>query len=545
LDDLHSARTRLDAAIERKNKALNFPGLAIGVTNRERLLFVGHYGYANRETQQSTTPETLFQIGSISKAFTSIALLQLQEQGLLAIDDPITKYLPWFEVQSDFAPICLRHLMSHTAGIINGADETSAAATETWNLRHTRATAAPGEMFHYSNTGYKALGLVLESILQQPISTILKEKLLSPLGMTASETAITQAIRPRLAVGYAGYFDDRPHLRGGPLAPAPWLESDTADGSISSMVEDMCRYLRALLNRGEGLLAPESFAQMIAPVIPTNDGLHGEHYGLGMFIENLDGHQVIGHSGGMVGYLADLLADLDAGIGIVAMTNSPYSPQPITRLAREMLVTALDGDEIAEMPAADPYQVENADDYVGQYYRGNKIFTLTQRNGHLYLEFEGDSVRLEPTGPDAFLVPHPAFRLFPLRFEKLTTKEVSTETEKAKISAVSYGSDLYLPVGINNPPKSEVSNSWYAYPGHYRSHNPWLSNFRVVLRKGRLYLIYPQGDEESLSQIDDLGYFRVGAEPRSPEFIRFEAIIDGQAQFANLSGGVYCRTFTP
>jgi D-alanyl-D-alanine carboxypeptidase len=544
LDDLHSAIERLDAAIERKIKALNFPGLAIGITNRERLQFVGHYGYANRETQQPTTPETLFQIGSISKAFTCIALLQLQEQGLLDINDPITKFLPWFEIQSDFAPICLYHLMSHTAGIINGADETSAAATETWNLRHTRATVPPGEMFHYSNTGYKALGLVLESILQQPISTILKEKLLWPLGMTASEAAITHAIRSRLAVGYEGYFNDRPHLRSGPLAPASWLESDTADGSISSTAQDMCCYLRTLLNRGADLLAPESFEQMIAPAIPTGDGLHGEHYGLGLFIENLDGHQIIGHSGGMVGYLADLVADLDAGIGIVAMTNSPYSPQAITRLARELLITALDGNEIPEIPAADPYWVENVGDYVGQYVLGDRVFALTPQNKHLHLEFEGDSVCLEPAGSDVFLVPHPVFQLFPLRFERLSIEGSLKGEEKAKISAATNGPDLYLPVGASNPPKVEIPADWRAYPGHYCSHNPWLSNFRVVLRNGDLYLIYPQGDEERLFQTK-FGYFRVGAEPRSPEFIRFEALIDGRAQFAYFSGGVYCRTFTP
>ena len=155
-----SAFQRLSEYIDRRLPTLNAPGIAIGITNREQILHTGFFGLANRETGIPVTPETLFQIGSISKSFASIILLQLQEQGLLDINDPVTKYLSWFEIQSEYEPITLRHLMSHTAGIVMGNDETVAAFTEAWNLRHTKATASPGEMFHYSNSGYKVLAPV-------------------------------------------------------------------------------------------------------------------------------------------------------------------------------------------------------------------------------------------------------------------------------------------------------------------------------------------------------------------------------------------------
>ena len=96
--------------------------------------------------------------------------------------------------------------MSHTAGIITGSDETVSAFTEAWNLRHTKATAPPGEMFHYSNSGYKVLGLVLEAVLEQDISTILRERIFTPLGMSASLPDIPQQNRHRLAAGYAPYL---------------------------------------------------------------------------------------------------------------------------------------------------------------------------------------------------------------------------------------------------------------------------------------------------------------------------------------------------
>ena len=551
--DLEGAFKRLNATIEREIETLNHPGLAIGITDCERLLFCGRYGLANREAKLPVTPETLFQIGSISKAFTSIALLQLQEQGLLNIDDPVTKYLPWFEVKSEYAPITLRHLMSHTAGIITGSDETPAAATEVWNLRYTRATVPPGEMFHYSNSGYKALGLVLQTILDQSMAEILRQRVLDPLGMTATEPVFTHAIRPRLAVGYESYYDDRPHPCGGLLAPATWFESDTADGSICSTAEDMCCYLRALLQRGAGLLTPESFELLIQPLIPTEDDLHGEHYGLGMCTKHLDGHHIISHSGGMVGYQTHLLADLDAGLGIVALGNSPYEPEKIANFAWEQLAATLDGREIPEIRQADPCAVQNTEDYVGRYRCGDREFILTSQGEHLYLEFEGELALLEPAQPGGFLVPHPSFELFLLYFGRDPN---SQGEETTQITEALHGPDVYRREGSAFSKKvefssqdvysveSEHSAEWNAFPGHYRSHNPWYSNFRVVLRKARLLLIEPNGEEHVLHPIEP-GLFRVSDDPHSPEFLRFEVIIDGKAQFAYHSGGAYCRTFTP
>jgi hypothetical protein len=339
-------------------------------------------------------------------------------------------------------------------------------------------------------------------------------------------------------------------------APATWLESDTADGAISSTAEDMCCYLRSLLNRGEGLLLKESFEQLIEPIIPTDDGLHGEHYGLGLSIKHVTGNHIISHSGGMVGYMAHMLADLDSGFGVIALSNSPYDPENIANMAWEYLIAAHKRNEIPEVSEVDPYSVKNIEDYAGRFRCGKKEFSLCEQGEHLYLEFQGDSVLLEPISPDIFLVPHPVFELFLLRFERLTSSssqeiEGRRETKRYEggtITKALHGSDIYLPEGGSEPPEPEYlpewDSNWNAYPGHYRSHNPWYPNIRVVLRKGELILIEPSGDEEPLYPLEP-GLFRVGADPRSPEFIRFEVLIDGKAMQVNLSGGVYSRTFTP
>ena len=521
---------RLSEYIDRQLPMLNAPGIAVGVTDRERISHTGFFGLANQEAGTPVTPETLFQIGSISKSFTSIVMLQLQEQGLLDINDPVTIYLPWFEIQSECEPITLRHLMSHTAGIIMGSDETLAAFTEAWNLRHTRATAPPGEMFHYSNSGYKILGLVLESVLGQDIASILRERIFMPLGMSASLADIRTSDRHKLAVGYAPYYDDRPLPPDGLLAPATWFESNSADGSISSTPEDMCRYIRSLLHQGKGLLSPQSFDLLIEPVIATDDGLHGEQYALGLLTQQIDGHHIIGHSGGMVGFTADMLADLDAGLGVIVLTNGPSDPMKISRYAMSLLRAILDGKELPDFPED---KVENADDYTGKYRCGEKAFTLSARDQRLYLDFEAATVPLTPFIPERFIVPHPAFEKFTLRMGR----------ENGIITEACWGGERYVRVGFGEETIRAHPPEWEAYPGHYRSHNPWLSNFRIVLCNGALVYIDPMGEDEPLHQLEP-GLFRLSDDPHSPEFIRFEMVIDGKAMRAILSGSSYSRTFT-
>ena len=528
---LESAFQRLSESIEKQLPIFNAPGVAIGITNREKILHASVHGLANADKWKAVTPKTLFQIGSISKSFTSILLLQLQEQGLLNIDEPVSTYLPWFDIQSNHAPITLRHLMSHTAGIITGSFSATSAYTETWTLRHTKATAAPGEYFHYSNSGYKVLGVVLETILGQSFGEILHKHILRPLGMNTTTPVIRNAERGQMAVGYNPFYDDRPLPAGGLLAPATWLESDTADGSICSTAEDMCVYLRALLQNGAGLLAPQSFEKMVKPFLATNDGLHGEHYGLGLFTQEINGRRIIGHSGGMVGYTADMLADMDSGLGVIVLTNGPAQPQKISRYALDLLHAALQGDDLPDFPS-DLTKLDDA--CLGRYASAEKSFTLTMEDERLAFGFGSATVPVQPLSPDSFLVPHPDFELFPIRLRR----------ENGQVTGATYGGERYVREGYPQKVSSPHPPEWDAYPGHYRSHNPWFSNFRIVLRDGLLVFIEPNGEEAGLHHVE-LDLFRIGDEPFSPEFIRFDVVLDGKAMRAVFSGGVYSRIFTP
>ena len=545
---------RLDQFIEQKMKVANIPGMAVAVTDRERLLRVSTYGFADVAAQTPVTPEMLFEIGSIGKSFTSIALLQLREEGRLDLHEPITHYLPWFEVQSEYEPITPHHLMSHTAGITMGSEFPGEARYEVWALRETEATAPPGTYYHYSDAGYKTLGVILEELLGQPYGDIIQACILDPLEMTATEPIITNETRKRLAVGYEGFYDDRPLPQGRPLAPATWLEHAEGAGSIASTPDDMATYLRMLMNRGQGprgcILSEESFDLMTQRVIEAEEEGKGSFYGYGLGIRESDGHTYIGHGGGMIGYYSHILVDMDDGLGVVVLMNGPggRSDEEIANLTLKLLRAALHDQELPSVPSADPTRVENAVEYVGTYRAcpelppepdeehaqsaNARVLTLVAEGERLMLRYGDERVALERRGTDRFYVDHPDFALFPLRFGR----------EKGKVVEAFHGPDWYTNDRYIGPTTFDHPQEWDAYPGHYRSHNPWLSNFRIVLRKGALALIAPSEPEEPLVPWGST-VFRVGEDDRSPERIRFDTILNGQALRANLSCGDCYRTF--
>ncbi len=438
-------------------------GLSLAVTDCDKIITQGAHGLADVAAAKPATTSTVFEIGSISKGFTAALVLQARDSGLLDLDEPVSTYLPWFEVQSRFAPITVRHLLTHTAGIIGGTEFTGDAAFEVWSLRDTQTSVAPGTWFYYSNTGYKALGQLLQAVYRgRPYEQLLADHLLSPLGMTASESAITHETRRRMAVGYAPFYDDRPARRADGLAPATWVETATADGSIASTAADMTAWLRLLMRDGTGpdnaqLVQAASVREMLTAAIPAD--APDESYGLGMYVRETDGHRVVSHTGGMVGYNAAVICDLELGLGAVVLANGSG---PWAELAQHAILSA-----------------------------------HAARNGSAAPEFALPATETKPDQP----------------------AQVSDDA----------------------PP-----NEWAPLVGHYRCYNPWLTNIRVQHHADKLWMWAGEDSTlgEPLVQLDD-GSFRVGADERCPDRLRFDVVIDGKTTRATLDGCAYYRTFTP
>ncbi len=512
------------------------PGLALAVTDRSGTLKVSAYGLADIGAKTPVLPGTLFEIGSIGKTFTAIAVMQAHERGLVDLNAPVTEYLPWFEIPSEFRAITLHHLLTHTAGLIEGTDFAPDGRAEVWGLRETEAGFAPGDHYYYSNVGYKVLGYVLAGVTGKSYGRVIAEGILGPAGMENTEPEILNRIRPRLARGYRRLYDDRPPHSSHPLVPAAWLETDTGDGSIASTAEDMAAFARLLLNRGrvEGgaVLSEESFELLTGRHAHDRDEWY---YGYGICAYREDGVEYIAHGGDMPGYEASLWCDPDSGLAIVVLMTTP-GLRGLALPALQLVGAAAGGRPLPELPVPpDPARVDNAAEYEGTYACGERSIRLAARAGGLVLETSGRDVALESRGPDRFHVNDPQFEIYLLSF-------VRAGDGGAVVEAV-HGPDVYRRHDAAPESVPVFPAEWSAYPGHYRSHDPWLTNFRVVLRRGRLFIVFPPGNEEPLHPLGP-GRFREGDEEFSPERVGFDQVADGKALRAIRSGCCFYRFFT-
>jgi len=535
-DRMKPAVDQIRAFAEQQMRETGAPGCQIALTGREGLIAHLELGHANIDSCSPIQPDTMFEFGSIGKSFTAICYLQLAEAGQVELHGPFTNYLPWFSVQSIHEPITVHHLLTHTAGIIGGTDFTPGQEFEVWSLRNTTTGAPPGTFFHYSNIGYKALGLALERIEGKPYAQIVRERIFEPLGMTNASSVIDASIRSRLAVGYQPEFDDRPRLPSHRLVPAPWLETNTGDGCLTASACDLAIYQRMLLNRGAypggRLISDESFRLMSTSYIDTgDDDGYGYGYGLAVPVDPPSG--AFGHSGGMVGYISAMEGNLHTGFGAIVFTNSMNSTSSIALHALKALAAAASGEECPPIPKSESHHLT---DFAGIYRNREITLEFVERDGDLLLYHDGQTSTLIKSmpHPDRFVDDVDGRRQFPFRFER---------DFEGTVTAVAHGPAQWL----KKPNSGEAATApevWRAYAGHYRSYNPWESNFRVVIRDGSLILIWPQGAEDELIPIGD--GFRVGADPRLPERLWFDTIVEGQTLQARDSlGSIYHRFFTP
>lgn len=535
-DDPHlqPAFAQLDEFIAAHMRDVGAPGMTLALATRDGLLRASAYGFADMKAGVKVRPDTLFEIGSISKSFVALALMQMREESRFDPAKPITTYLPWLKIESKFPPVTGHHLLSHTSGLPGGVSfELIGPDQPLWT------GFPPGEHFVYSNIGYDLLGLVLEVIDQKPLATVLRRRVLDPLGMASSEPVITNAIRPRVAIGYAPMFEGRPFPLRGELAEASWMEFSEGAGSVSSTATDMGEYLAMLINRGKakrGRIASEdSFKSITSPVIKAPFRGEDASYGYGLWVSEVEGRTLLRHTGGMVAFSSAMHVDVTSGLGAFASVNANlagYRPVVVAKYALDLLRANASGKALPDPPptATLPDQVPNAADFAGTFTSadGTKL-VLTAEGGKLWLTTGSQKIALERAGSDRFIVKHPDFDLFPLEFVRASNVVVEAF----------HGPRWFTNERYSGPKTFDYPKEWDAFAGRYQSDSPWFGSTRIFVRKGKL-----TADGAPLTAIGD-GLFRPGAEAWSPERLRFGPIVNGRATRMNASGVEFRRSFTP
>jgi CubicO group peptidase (beta-lactamase class C family) len=524
---------QLDEFIARHMTENGAPGMTLAIANREGPIRISTYGYADTKSGLRVTKDTMFQIGSVSKSFVGLALLQLHDEGKLDLNKPIVEYLPWLTINSKFAPITTHHILSHTAGLPGAPLLLDALLAELWT------GYAPGNRFLYSNTGYNILGFLIEALDKRPFADSIRSRLLEPLGMTASSPVISNETRKQMAIGYGPLYSDRPFVPQGTLAEAPWIEMDMSAGSIASTPSDMANYVRMLLNRGAlpkgRLLSEDAFNLFIKPHVKSPFRGEDASYGYGLWTSDIDGHTRLRHTGGMVAFSSSIDADITAGIGAFASVNANlrgYRPVAVTRYAIDLINASTVNKPLPAAPPPTPptTEVKNAGEYAGTYTSpDSKKLVLAAESEKLFLLHNGERIRLHRASQDRFIVEHPAFSLFILGFNR----------ENNRITEAFHGADWYMAQNYTGPKSFETPKDWESFAGHYHSDSPWYGDMRIVMRKGRLFTdgvqrLVPRGD----------GKFGIN-DPEAPDWIAFESIVGGRAMRLNLSGIIFRRTFTP
>ncbi len=543
---LQEAFDRVGASLEHHLMASHAAGAALAITDREEILGVAVRGMSDVASAAPVRPETRFQIGSISKSFAAIVAMQEVDAGRLDLHVSVNELLPWLDLPEPFGPITMHHLLTHTAGLHTGTEDAPGFAGALHLLRSYPATSAPGERFHYSNDGYKVAGAVLEAVTGRPIHVLLRDRLLGPLGMTASVAAITDDIWADHATGYEPMLTDRPAQLRHPLVPAPRIVSNTADGSIVSTVVDMCAYARLLLahgdvpdERGDRLLSEEGFARMMAEAV--DDGDHGL-YGYGLWYEDVDGRTWFGHSGGMVGYTALLITVPEEGLACVMLQNGEGNRRGVVAAAFAAVRAGLAGEPLPEpwAPPA-PTEIPGTGRFTGTYVGDDgRTLVVGAEDDGLSVSVGSVSARLErdPLSEpgESFLVAHPALERFPIEF---------ATDESGRVVEAFHGGTWFRGERSVAPEPEEPPEAWHRHPGLYRNDDPWSPVLRIVLRKGRLAIMWPSigGEEDNgeLVPLDD-DEFAVD-DPALPRRVRFEGDVDGMSAVTVVNGGRWYRSF--
>ena len=215
--------------------------------------------------------------------------------------------------------ITLHHLLSHTAGLPSGSEWAPDSLLESVSQGAIGDPQPPGHRYYYSNPGYELLGDVVEAVSGQPLERYLEDQVLAPLGMTGASASVVAEDRNVDVRGHLPPFDDRPFTGDEEQVPEPWYPLCTADGAIVATPADLGHYLRFLL-RGQapGIAEPDDFAVMAARAIATDDD---GWYGYGLRTAEVNGRTLLGHSGEMIAFFADVVVDRDAGLGCAVVAN--------------------------------------------------------------------------------------------------------------------------------------------------------------------------------------------------------------------------------
>jgi CubicO group peptidase (beta-lactamase class C family) len=327
----------IDAYITTKMKGPRIPGLALAIVKGDQVIYLAGYGQADL-SGRPITPQTPFIIGSVTKSFTALAVMQLVEAGKVELDAPVQHYIPWFrttDIQAS-AKITVRQLLNQTSGLpmirepqLWTEQDEKALERTVRLLPSAKLQFPPGRSFGYSNSNYEALGLIVQDISGMSYEQYIKQYIFAPLDMQNSFASQEEALQHGMATGYRWWFG----------IPVPvtlhYNRSELPAGYLISSAEDMAHFLIAQMNGGHyrdtSVLSPAGIALTHAEPVPNT-------YGMGWETISINGNTLINHDGGTANFESSVFFDPEKKVGVFIAANvmcaldafsSPHGSDPL------------------------------------------------------------------------------------------------------------------------------------------------------------------------------------------------------------------------
>lgn len=339
--------SKINNFIESEIKKTGIPGLALGIINKEEVYLKGFGGIDY--TGGPITPKTPFIIGSLSKSFTAMSIMQLVESGKVELDKPVKDYIPWFSVMDKKASskITVRNLLNQTSGIstssgviIQNGKEDSSIEQLVLDLKTLKLTRPVGTTYQYSNINYIILGEVIQLVSGLSYGEYIKKNIFEPLEMKHSYISQANAVKNGMAIGNRVLF-------GFPVTSnLPYFTGGLPEGFIISCAEDMTHYLSAYINGGKykniSVLSEASIAEMFKPVSKI---IENQYYGMGWKISLDNGKTIIWHDGDTANFHANMTILPDSKTGIVNLYNMNLLWLPIVNNIPKGIEKIVAGEE--------------------------------------------------------------------------------------------------------------------------------------------------------------------------------------------------------
>ena len=417
--DYSPAIEKLRAAVRHEVEQKQLPAFSISLVDGNRVVWADGFGHQDQEKKKRATAETIYRVGSVSKLFTDIAVLQLVEEGKLDLDAPVQTYLPDFKPKNPYGiPLTLRQMMSHRSGLVrespvgNYFDPEEPTLHETVaSLNRTSLVYRPETKTKYSNAAIAVVGEVLETQLDVSHPRRVRQTILEPLKMNASSFVVTREMESQLATGWMRTYDGRTFE-----APTFLLGTGPA-GNLYSSVLDLSKFLTCLFEQGktgggktgaketgaketgaketgaketgrEQILKPGSLDLMTTPIKDSDGEPLG--FGLGFHVEKLDGYRKTGHGGAVYGFSTQLEALPERRLGVAAAASLDGANGVVGRLAEyalRLMIAVQDGKPLPAYRTTGPLPRERARELIGMYREvdGTRFTRISRLNDKVFM----------------------------------------------------------------------------------------------------------------------------------------------------------------